>query len=382
MIGVYHNRDLDGFTSGAIIKLKYPDAKMVGYDYGETFEQEVTGEPIIMAGVSLPMKTMVKIAQLSNWQLTWIDHHISAINDYKEFVGDSETFCNAILENGIAACEGTWKHLFPDKQIPLAVKLLGEYDTWRNADKQRWESEILPFQFGMRLYCNSVDSFPIEVFENEELVKQIIHEGLTVLKYQSQVNEWQCKKASFETEFNGLRAICLNGGGFNSDVFKSVYDENRHDIMMSFQFDGNKWTISLYTTKDDVDCSAIAKTNGGGGHKKAAGFQVEDISKVFSQIQIAVWSATLANTVQLNSKLYFMHNLKILKTKQQKKNEALNEIRKIFNPEYKFPYNQVDPYGDGDWDDLPSCAEEREKRISNIIERLEKDLKELKVVTS
>lgn len=287
MIGVYHNRDLDGFTSGAIIKLKYPDAKMVGYDYGLPFEQEITGEPIIMADVSLPMKTMVKIAQLSNWQLTWIDHHISAINDYKEFVGDGESFCNAILENGIAACEGTWKHLFPEKQMPLAVKLLGEYDTWRNSDKQRWENEILPFQFGMRLYCNSVDSFPIEVFENEELVKQIIHEGLTVLKYQSQVNELQCKKASFETEFNGLRAICLNGGGFNSDVFKSIYDESKHDIMMPFQFDGKKWTISLYTTKDEVDCSVIAKANGGGGHKKAAGFQVEDISKVFSKIQIA-----------------------------------------------------------------------------------------------
>jgi oligoribonuclease NrnB/cAMP/cGMP phosphodiesterase (DHH superfamily) len=287
MIGIYHNRDLDGFTSGAIIKLKYPDAKMMGYDYGQPFEQEVTGEPIIMADVSLPMKTMVKIAQLSNWQLTWIDHHISAINDYKEFVGDGESFCNAILENGIAACEGTWKHLFPEKQMPLAVLLLGEYDTWRNADKQRWENEILPFQFGMRLYCNSVDSFPIELFENEDLVKQIINEGLTVLKYQSQVNELQCKKASFETEFNGLHAICLNGGGFNSDVFKSVYDESKHDIMMPFQFDGKKWTISLYTTKDEVDCSLIAKANGGGGHKKAAGFQVEDISKIFSKIQIA-----------------------------------------------------------------------------------------------
>jgi len=57
--------------------------------------------------------------------------------------------------------------------------------------------------------------------------------------------------------------------------------------MMPFQFDGKKWTISLYTTKDEIDCSVIAKSNGGGGHKKAAGFQVEDISKVFSQIQIA-----------------------------------------------------------------------------------------------
>lgn len=287
MIGIYHSRDLDGFTSGAIIKRKYPEAKLVGYDYGQPFEQEVTGEPIIMADVSLPMKTMLKIAQLSNWQFTWIDHHISAINDYKEFVGNGESFCNAILENGIAACEGTWKHLFPDVEMPLAVKLLGEYDTWRNQDKDRWENEILPFQFGMRQHCNSAETFPIEVFENEQLVRDIINQGVTVLKYQAQVNQLQCKKASFETEFNGLRAICLNGGGFNSDVFKSVYDEDKHDIMIPFQFDGTKWVISLYTTKENVDCSVIAKTNGGGGHKKAAGFQTEDISKVFSKIQIA-----------------------------------------------------------------------------------------------
>lgn len=287
MIGVYHNRDLDGFTSGAIIKKKYPEAKMVGYDYGMPFEQEATGEPIIMADVSLPMKTMLKVAQLSNWQLTWIDHHISAINDYKEFIANGESFCTAVLENGIAACEGTWKHLFPDKEMPWAVRLLGEYDTWRNQDKYRWENEILPFQFGMRQHCNSVESFPIELFENEQLVRDIISQGVTILKYQSQVNQLQCKKASFEAEFNGLKAICLNGGGFNSDVFKSVYDESKHDIMMPFQFDGAKWTISLYTTKDEVDCSVIAKANGGGGHKKAAGFQVNDISTVFSQIQMA-----------------------------------------------------------------------------------------------
>ena len=74
-----------------------------------------------------------------------------------------------------------------------------------------------------------------------------------------------------------------------------------------------------------------------------------------------------------------MNNSKILRARQQKKNEALNEIRKIFNLKYKFPYSQADPYSD--WDDLPSCAEEREKRISNIIEQLEKDLKALKVVS-
>lgn len=284
MIGIYHDRDLDGFTSGAIIKLMYPDAKMIGYDYGQPFNFDLDGTPIIMADVSLPMEEMLKIAKVSNWQLTWIDHHISAINDYNKYVAIGGEFCTAVLENGIAACEGTWKHLFPDTQMPLAVKLIGEYDTWRNFDTDRWNFEILPFQFGMRTYCNSVDSFPSDIFEDDNLVAQIINEGFTILKYQSQVNELHCKKASFEINFNGLRAICLNGIGLNSVAFKSVYDESKHDIIMPFYFNGKQWIVSLYTSKTHIDCHLIAKLYGGGGHKSAAGFQIDDISIIFSQI--------------------------------------------------------------------------------------------------
>jgi len=286
MIGIYHNRDLDGFASGAIMKLKYPDIKLVGYDYGQPLELETTGEPIIMADVSLPMKTMVKIAQMANFNFTWIDHHISAIKDYKEFVGVGESFCKAILDNSISACEATWKYLFPDKEMPTSILLLGEYDTWRNQDKMRWDNFILPFQFGMRLDCNSPDTFNHTLFHTEinnydRFIHEIIKDGHTVLKYQKQVNEAQCKKAAFEFEFLGMKAICLNGGGFNSDVFKSIYSEDKYDLMMPFQWDGKQWTISLYSTKPEIDCSVIAKTKGGGGHKGAAGFQVKDITEVF-----------------------------------------------------------------------------------------------------
>ncbi|MCI0444298.1 hypothetical protein L0152_13935 [bacterium] len=288
MICIYHSRDLDGFTSAAIVKRKYPEAKLIGFDYGQKLpmEQVPNGEPIIMIDVSLPMPQMLELAKHSGWQLKWIDHHISAINEYKEFVGKGEAFMTAVISNGIAACEIAWKHFFPDENMPEAVRLLGEYDTWRNHDKQTWENSILPFQFGMRQICNSPETFPESMLTQRSAIEciPIINNGKIILNYQAQTNELQCKKAAFEHEFEGLRAICLNGGGFNSDVFKSVYDESRHDIMMPFQFDGKQWTISLYTTKDEVDCSAIAKSKGGGGHKKASGFQVKDIREIFPAI--------------------------------------------------------------------------------------------------
>jgi len=282
MLAIYHSKDLDGFTSGAIIKKKYPEAILIGYDYGDKIKLKIKNEPIIMADVSFPMEKMFEISKSSNNQLTWIDHHISAINKYENF--EHKNFCNAILKNGISACELTWNYLFPKIEMPLAVKLLGEYDTWRNQDIYNWENMVLPFQFGMKLYCNGPENFPVEVFTDINLVYSIINEGKIILKYQNQINEIQCKKSSFEFDFCGFKAICLNGGGFNSDVFKSVFKEEKHDIMIPFQFNGKKWNFSLYTTKDNVDCSELAIRMGGGGHKKAAGFEVDDIREVFGNL--------------------------------------------------------------------------------------------------
>lgn len=281
MICIYHSKDLDGYCSGAIVKLKYPDAKLIGYDYGQEFplEEIPEGEPIIMIDVSLPMHMMAYLSKYSGYQLTWIDHHISAISDYKNH---DHMGINAVLENGVAACEGGWKYLFPDIEIPEAVKLLGEYDTWRNGDKKRWDERIMPFQYGMRMVCSSAETFPNDVigFGGMAGINKIIDNGDLILEYQKVQNERACKSA-FEVNFEGVRGIALNNGGANSQVFASVYDESKHDVMIPFVFTGKHWTFSLYTTKDEVDCSVIAKSKGGGGHKKAAGFQLPELPDEF-----------------------------------------------------------------------------------------------------
>lgn len=246
MIGIYHSADLDGFTSGAIIKRKYPDAKMIGYNYGEELNlpTNYNGEPIIMADVSVSIPKMMELAKISNNQFTWIDHHKSVIDEFVGFCVSRSSYgltkdlsiynyggIKAVLKVGISACEITWKYLFPDEPMPRAILLLGEYDTWRREDNKRWENEIIPFQFGMRSICNSVETFPSYLFgDNDEIIDTIIEKGKAIIKYQSMVHEHLFKNA-FEYEFEGLRAICMNIGGVNSEAFKSVYDESKHDIM-------------------------------------------------------------------------------------------------------------------------------------------------------
>lgn len=283
MIGIYHNRDLDGFCSGAIMKFYNSETVLIGHDYGKEFDfSKLDGSPVIMADISMPMDHMCKVAESCDAHFTWIDHHISAIKDYEEFTGNHYPFCETVFDTSIAACEGTWKHLFPNKLMPLAVILLGEYDSWRNKNIDRWNNMILPFQYGMRLRCDSVDSFDLELFIDDDLCLDIIEEGKLILKYQQSQNAIACR-SSFEVEFEGLRAICLNQGGANSVVFDSVYDESKHDIMIPFSFNGRNYKASIFTTKDDIDCSALAKKYGGGGHKKAAGFIFKDLDILIKQ---------------------------------------------------------------------------------------------------
>lgn len=287
MIIIYHSRDLDGYCSGAICKKKYPDATLIGYDYGQPipWDKIPSGEAVIMADVSLPMVDMLIMAERSKRQFTWIDHHVSAIIDFNNTVIENNGLINTVLEDGIAACEGAWKYLFPNDPMPAAVQLLGKYDTWRNEDKEEWENDILPFQFGMRLNINSAENFDMSLLELNHLDKKpvlsiekclpIIQLGKGILTYQKSQNAIVMRGA-FELNFHGYRAIACNGGGFNSQAFETVWDEAKYDLMMPFKYDGKKWVFSMYTTHN-IDLSILTKQLGGGGHKKTCGFQMTEL---------------------------------------------------------------------------------------------------------
>lgn len=283
MVCIYHSRDLDGWCSAAIVKQVFPTITLIGYDYGRPFPWERIGnEIVVMVDVSLPMSDMIKLDKACGGKLTWIDHHVSAINEY------DASGCNflGVRRTGKSACELTWDYFFREP-MPTAVKWLGKYDTFRQDGE--WEQFVLPFQMGMRLICNSPETFPSELildprilqgenFENRvrDLYKKILADGDVILRYQKQT--WiSIVKGSFETKFEGLDAICINTKGLSSLAFEGYYNPEKHKLMMAFSTSGNQWNFSIYTTHDDVDCSEIAKRYGEGGHRKASGFSVKSL---------------------------------------------------------------------------------------------------------
>ena len=283
MIGIYHKKDLDGWCSGAVMRMKYPDIKLIGWDYGMPTPDTPAGESVVVADVSFPMDDMADMAARSG-DMTWIDHHVSAMDAADETFGGNTPFTSVLPpreDDGTvakkAACELSWEYHYPGRPMPRAVQLLGRYDVFRDKDMPGWNEEVLPFQMGMKAICDSPESFPLKLLEEDTEVDDVIRMGIIILAFVNKENKRISKHRAYELDFVGLRVIAMNSSAFSSAIFDGRYDPSMHDAMMCYCYnkDGH-WDVSIYSDKPEIDVSGIAVERGGGGHRGAAGFRMSN----------------------------------------------------------------------------------------------------------
>jgi len=267
----YHSADLDGHCSGAIVNLMHPECELIGINYGEEFPWDSINEKEIVFMVDFSLQPFEDMEKLNNVaQLTWIDHHKTAIDEAynRGFLAHQQS-----LEIDKAACELVWDFFHPGVHNE-AVRLLGRYDVW---DLQPGTLEL---QNGLRMH----DTFPenAELWasllnEDEKFLTETLYVGKILLQKKKMDDKVYAHACAFETELDGLSCIALNRGLTNSKIFDFVYHPGTHDAMLVFVWRKSKWTVSLYSDQPHIDVSKICKKRGGGGHKNAAGFQCKKL---------------------------------------------------------------------------------------------------------
>lgn len=287
----FHWRDIFravGFEDG--VGLDDPDpVYSVCMNYGEEFPWDLVDDEtwVIMADFSLqPWSEMIKLIEKCGF-LTWIDHHKSADENYLAWEERNQyrdkTWVS--IDTSKAACELCWEYCWRDEDempVPKAVKLVGAWDIWK------WQNIEGAREFVSGLALEETDpstkegrEFWTDFLSNSsvanEKVERVIKGGKTLQQYHSKTSAAKAKKGAFVTELHGLRALAMNTASSGSAQFESVWDPEKHDLMMPFRWKGGQWTVSLYTEKPEIDLSAIAKEHGGGGHRGAGGFDVDEL---------------------------------------------------------------------------------------------------------
>lgn len=168
---IYHEADLDGVMSAAIVKKYFKgDIDLLPYNYGKEIPDVNKYDKVFVVDVSFGDRTRFLFDE---WEdkgidVTWIDHHKTAIEAVKDYNVKGKR------RIGTAACELTWEYLFDDIETPDVVKLLSAYDVWDH-DRFEW-SDVLSFQYGMRGYCGLDVDMVREVLNkaNGEFVSDMI----------------------------------------------------------------------------------------------------------------------------------------------------------------------------------------------------------------
>jgi nanoRNase/pAp phosphatase (c-di-AMP/oligoRNAs hydrolase) len=103
-------------------------------------------------------------------------------------------------------------------------------------------------------------------------IKEMVEKGNAILSWVRNRNYRLVRGMGFESEYKGLRCICSNMAQGQSEFFDSLENNRDFDFMVNFFMNKkNRWNLTFYTYKNDVDVSKIAAEFGGGGHAKAAG---------------------------------------------------------------------------------------------------------------
>jgi len=321
---IYHSIDLDGWCSAAIIKHWYiktnsqqrimdinddtlklilPElAKdedilvFIGFTHGQPIPDLSEYDRVIMCDISFPKEEMEKLYDRLNIKFIWIDHHISSIKDnihFNHIVNGkdvSKFIYEGLRDTNFAACELTWKYFFPKKEMPELVRLLGRYDSFGHKGTEE-EQSVVEFQYGARSnisnYNECFDVLTDNIYYGNDVIKNILDDGQSIYRF-------LCVDAKFSykygfpiklynntlkenTIFGEFNFICINKERFNPDNFGIDYGKDGYEGVACYYYDGSDYNFSFYSNNENVDCSAIAKQFGGGGHQGAAGAKLSHL---------------------------------------------------------------------------------------------------------
>jgi oligoribonuclease NrnB/cAMP/cGMP phosphodiesterase (DHH superfamily) len=303
----YHNADLDGHCSAAIVHKFNPKVELIGWNYGDSipWDKIEAESKVWLVDISFKPDDMAQLADVAG-DVVWIDHHISAVLS-APLVALSFDGVRAINEQSLeelrrrrplldpkgveilrlggrlevvpsrnktdAACLLTWRY-FTNNGPPYVVSALSHWDSWKWIDfDERSKARVRALQFGLRSidtenFLGDDSPWP-PLLDKKPAYTEHIRKGEAIVKYQDEQSRILMKTA-FETELDGHRVLAVNGTG-GSTIFDSIVTNHPDCVaLMPFHWSKGHWRVSLYSER--IDCSKVAAAHGGGGHEGAAGF--------------------------------------------------------------------------------------------------------------
>lgn len=279
---IYHANCPDGFCGAWVAhKILGDDAEYVPAQYSQA-PPDVAGRKVLIVDFSYKRPVMRDILSQAA-AVTVLEHHKTAELELAgivdEFVQRPDLIANPpgselpVIRFDMNKSGGrlAWEHFFPGRKAPWLVDYTEDRDLWRWA---------LP---GSRAINAALASYP-RTFEKwdafcsllgdpeaEFVLANLEREGEAIIRYQDHLIDSICRCAR-EVEIGGHKVLAANTSVLYSEVAGKLAEGRPFGAAWFIRSDGQRqW--SLRSRDGGVDVSEVARLNGGGGHRNAAGYE-------------------------------------------------------------------------------------------------------------
>jgi oligoribonuclease NrnB/cAMP/cGMP phosphodiesterase (DHH superfamily) len=289
---IYHDNCDDGFGAAWAAHKKWGDGlQFVASNYGRDLpEMDVSGKEVLVADFSFTPEVCQEIAEKGG-RIVMLDHHKTA----KDALSGLHSVVRPTVDN-IGRCfarmTGTWREkvlvefdmnrsgarmlwdfAFPGEPVPDLILAIEDRDLWRF---DRPDTKLVS------MYLRSLDrdfsQWDSAAGLYGENPGQFLSEASAIKRFYDQRIKAICETAEVQHfyGYDGVPVTYACPYDFVSDTchtllamhpnapFAAAAIKNRSGI-----------TFSLRSLDDRIDVSEIARANGGGGHRNAAGFRVQ-----------------------------------------------------------------------------------------------------------
>lgn len=257
---IYHAGCSDGFGAAwAAHKVLGGRAEYYAASYGEP-PPDVTGKRVAIVDFSYSRSVTESMIELAE-SLIILDHHKTAaenLRDLPELVFDN-SHSGAIL---------SWNYFHPGKEAPRFLKYIEDRDLWK------WE---MPYS---KEFSAAFDMVPwefeeFEKFEDDSVVDDAINRGKYILAYSKTVIKKVCEKAQ-PRRWRGKSVMVVNSSHWQSEIGNKLAQDCDFAIIWYYSHEDRKTRVSCRAFHEEIDVTEVARSYGGGGHKKAAGFELPE----------------------------------------------------------------------------------------------------------
>ena len=275
-ICIYHANCDDGFAAAyAVWKRFGNDVTYIPAQYGEDLP-DVAGKDVLIVDFSYKKPDMEKLASQAR-RIVVLDHHKTAKEELADFVqlqcvgGPFEKRYADRMIGGVgvcfdmekSGCRLAWEYCFGDEPMPDWFAAVEDRDLWR-------------FDLtGTKEISIAIRSMPRD-FELWDMftAERLANEGVTIRRYVDMIVSNICDTAFVENVAGYDVPVAACSYDFVSEVAHELLHRNPDAPFAACvvrSYDGT--TYSLRSMNDRMDVSKIAKLQGGGGHRNAAGFR-------------------------------------------------------------------------------------------------------------